>query len=179
MMIQLFASKLYLFHMADSTLDLYSIAYVYVCWNGNSRIEILLFSFPLIYHSLPHWPRPRMKLPEVLFQVLHSLCSSCFLVQYLCFPDCGWNYSLPTLCSSKFFKVSVVESAEFVELGGNIGGCFPAALGEAGLCFSALPLSLHSVGMDQAPNPASSTPSGLVRIKRSHIWLQFFPVVLC
>lgn len=92
MMIQLFASKLYLFHM-QIPLQTCIPQLMFMCVEMETAEQkyywFFFFFFPLIYHSLPHWPRPRMKLPEVLFQVLHSLRSSCFLVQYLCFPDCG------------------------------------------------------------------------------------------
>lgn len=136
---------------------------MFVCVGMESAEQKYSFFSPLIYHCLPRWPRSHMKLTEVLFQVLHSLCSSCFPMQYLHFPDCGWTSSLPTLCSSKFFKVSVAKSAEFVRR--KHRSCFPAALGEAGLCFSVLPRSLLRIGMDQAHHPANSTPSGLVRIE--------------
>lgn len=159
---------LYVLHWTILLLDLCPTGFIYVWWDaGIDSWWVFFLSF------IPRWPGTNWRCPKF------SLCSFCFPTQYWCFPEYGLNYSLPTLWSSKFLKVSVVKSAlsllnleEAEEGAGSLAAC----------ASSVLPRSLLGMGMDLAANPAKSAPLGPARTKRavtSAARSQLFPAVVC
>lgn len=160
----------YVLHWTILLLDLRPTGFIYVWWDAINRIDSWWGFFS---HSFSDDP-------GLTWRCLNfSLCFFCFPTQYWCFPEYGLNYSLPTLWSSKFPKVSVVKSAlsllnseEAEEGAGSLAAC----------ASSVLRFPLLRMGTELGANPAKSAPLGLARTKRavtSAARSQLFPMVVC